>query len=146
MSSQSTPTPQAQRSDSIQLLSPAGLVASPAFSHVAVIPPDATTILVGGQNGVDATGAVVGPDTAGQTGQAMTNLETALAAAGATMADVVSMTLLLAEEADLGAGYAAARPFLDQCPTPPLITAARVRSLTVPGALVELSAVAAVVR
>lgn len=145
MTSQSTPTSPVRRNDSIELLSPDGLVASPAFSHVAVIPPGATTILVGGQNGVDATGSVVGPDTDSQTRQALTNLGTALAAAGASMADVVSLSLLLAEEADLGAGYAAARPFLDLCPAPPLVTAARVRSLAVQGALVEVSAVAAVV-
>ena len=46
----------------ITLTQPAGLVVSPAFSHVAVVPPGATTIYVGGQNGVDATGAVVSPD------------------------------------------------------------------------------------
>ncbi len=38
---------------SITLLRPAGLVQSPAFSHVAVIPPGATQILIGGQNGVN---------------------------------------------------------------------------------------------
>lgn len=46
----------------ITLAQPAGLVVSPAFSHVAVVPPGATTIYVGGQNGVDATGSVVSPD------------------------------------------------------------------------------------
>jgi hypothetical protein len=39
----------------IELLRPDGLVISPAFSHVAVIPPGATTIHVGGQNAVDGT-------------------------------------------------------------------------------------------
>ena len=76
--------------DEITLLRPEGLVNSPAFSHVAVVPPGATTIYVGGQNAVDATGALVGgDDAAAQTRQVMANLETALAAAGATIADVV---------------------------------------------------------
>jgi hypothetical protein len=44
------------------LLRPNGLVHSPAFSHVAVIPPGTTTIYVGGQNAVDADGALVGGD------------------------------------------------------------------------------------
>lgn len=44
--------------ETITLLKPEGLVNSPAFSHVAVIPPGATTIFVRGQNAVDATGAL----------------------------------------------------------------------------------------
>ena len=44
----------------IQRLRPEGLVHSPAFSHVAVVPPGATTVYVGGQNAVDADGALVG--------------------------------------------------------------------------------------
>ncbi len=38
----------------IQRIRPEGLVSSPAFSHVAIVPPEATTIYVGGQNAVDA--------------------------------------------------------------------------------------------
>ena len=44
----------------IKFLRPPGLVASPAFSHVAVVPPGATMIYVGGQNAVDADGSIVG--------------------------------------------------------------------------------------
>jgi hypothetical protein len=40
----------------IQLLRPAGLFASPDFSQVAVVPPGATTVYVGGQNAVDQDG------------------------------------------------------------------------------------------
>ena len=64
----------------IQLLRPEGLVASPAFSHVAVVPPGATTVYVGGQNAVDQNGELVGgTDVAAQTRQVMANLVTALA-------------------------------------------------------------------
>jgi hypothetical protein len=41
------------------LLRPDGLVRSPAFSHVAVVPPGATTIRVGGQNAVDGAAPTV---------------------------------------------------------------------------------------
>ena len=41
--------------ESIQRIRPEGLVSSPTFSHVAIAPPGATTIYVGGQNGVDLT-------------------------------------------------------------------------------------------
>ncbi|PZU01678.1 MAG: hypothetical protein DI630_11490 [Gordonia sp. (in: high G+C Gram-positive bacteria)] len=132
--------------DTITLLRPEGLVRSPAFSHVAVVPPGATTIYVGGQNAVDATGAIVGGDVGAQTAQVMKNLQTALAAAGATMSDVVSMTLFAVDGIDLTAGYAVAAQALDPTGDPPLIAAAMVASLAVPGALVELSAIAAVMR
>jgi hypothetical protein len=54
------------------LLRPEGLVHSPAFSHVAVVPPGATTVYVGGQNAVDAEGTLVGgDDVAARTQQVM---------------------------------------------------------------------------
>ena len=131
---------------SITLLRPAGLVQSPAFSHVAVIPPGATQILIGGQNGVNGEGRLVGDDVVAQVEQTMANLSTALEAAGATTADLVSMTVLLVEGADIQAGYAAAARQLPVGEAAPLVTAAIVSALGVPGALVEVAAVAAVVR
>jgi len=70
----------------ITRLQPAGLVASPAFSHVAIVPAGATTIYVGGQNGVDDTGAVVSADIAEQSSRALDNTATALAAARSEVA------------------------------------------------------------
>ena len=57
----------------ITLLQPDGLVRSPAFSHVAVVPPGATTVYLGGQNGVDETGRVVSDDIAAQSVRAVEN-------------------------------------------------------------------------
>lgn len=128
----------------ITRLQPAGLVASPAFSHVAVVPPGATTIYVGGQNGVDATGAVVSDDVAEQSVRAIDNAGIALDAAGATFADVVQWTVLVVADADLGAAYGAIAPRLAVNGAPALVTAARVAGLGVPGALIEVSAIAAV--
>jgi enamine deaminase RidA (YjgF/YER057c/UK114 family) len=125
-------------------LQPEGLVESPAFSHVAVVPAGAVTIYVGGQNGVDATGAVVSDDVAEQSSRALDNASTALEAAGATLADVVQWTVLIDAEADLRAAYAAIAPRLGGAGAPPLVTAARVAGLGVPGALIEISAIAAV--
>ena len=129
----------------ITRIQPAGLVVSPAFSHVAIVPPGATTIYVGGQNGVDDTGAVVSDDVAEQSVRTIDNVSVALEAAGATLADVVQWTVLLVEDADLGAAYGAIAPRLAGPGVPPLVTAARVAGLGVPGALVEVSAIAAVV-
>ena len=128
----------------ITRLQPAGLVVSPAFSHVAIVPAGATTIYVGGQNGVDATGSVVSNDVAEQSSRAIDNASIALEAAGASLADVVQWTVLIAVDADLGAAYGAIAPRLASAGAPPLVTAARVAALGVPGALIEVSAIAAV--
>lgn len=127
-------------------MQPAGLVASPAFSHVAVVPPGATTIYVGGQNGVDDTGAVVSTDAAEQSLRAVENARTALAAAGASLDDVISWTVLIHQDADLRTAYGAVASTLAREGAPPLVTAAIVAGLGVPGALIEVAAVAAVVR
>ncbi len=74
----------------ITFLQPDGLVRSPAFSHAAVIPPGATTVYIGGQNGVDASGAVVSPDVGAQALRALDNARVALESAGVTLDDVVS--------------------------------------------------------
>ena len=73
----------------------------------------------------------------------MANLVTALAAAGASLDDVISMTVLMVDGIDLQASYAAAAETLAGLETPPLVTAALVSALGVPGALVEVSAIAA---
>jgi len=127
----------------IALLRPEGLVHSPAFSHVAVVPPGATTIYVGGQNAVDANDTlVVGDDVAAQTEQVMANLNVALAAAGATVHDVVMMTIVLVDGVDLAAAYPVAAAAMEGAA--PTVVVMRVAGLVVPGALVEVSAIAAV--
>ncbi len=128
----------------IQVLRPAGLVQSPAFSHVAIVPPGATTVLVGGQNAVDEQGQLVGgDDVAAQTSRTMENVVTALAAAGLEVEHLVSVTVTLVAGVDVQAAYAAAGPFLAGANPPPLVSAALVSALGVPGALVEVSGVAA---
>ncbi|MFK3679542.1 RidA family protein [Microbacterium sp. NPDC090218] len=130
----------------ITLAQPEGLVVSPAFSHVAVVPPGATTIYVGGQNGIDATGAVVSSDAGEQSLRAVENARIALEAVGAGLDDVVSWTVLIHQDADLRAAYGAVASRLAREGAPPLVTAALVAGLGVPGALIEVSAVAAVIR
>ncbi len=126
---------------SVTYLNPAELVQSPAFSHAVVVAHPARTVYLGGQNGVDATGAVVG-DLAAQTAQAVDNARVALAAAGARLADVVSWTVTVVQGQDLRAGYGAMQPAFADRQAPPLVTVSLVAGLAVPGALVELSAVA----
>jgi enamine deaminase RidA (YjgF/YER057c/UK114 family) len=130
---------------SIQRIRPQGIVSSPAFSHVAIVPPGATHIYVGGQNAVDADGSLVGEgDVATQSARAL-RTRRPLAAAGATLSDVVHWTVLFVDGVDLAAGYGAIASEIAS-DDPALVTAARVAGLGVPDALVEISAVAAVLR
>ncbi|MGC4936653.1 RidA family protein [Kribbella sp. DT2] len=125
------------------LLRPEGLVNSPAFTHVAVVPAGMTTLYVGGQNAVDGEGKLIGgDDAAAQTEQVMKNLRTALAAVGATVHDLVSMTIYLADDVDLAKAYPVAAAGLEGAA--PTVQGIRVTSLTVPGALLEVSAIAAI--
>ncbi|GAA0900266.1 RidA family protein [Virgisporangium aurantiacum] len=125
------------------LLRPEGLVQSPAFTHVAVVPPGLTTVYVGGQNAVTGDGTLVGEgDVAAQVRQVMANVRTALAAAGATVDDLVMVNVLLVDSVDVTAAYPAAAEGLEGAT--PLVVAAQVTRLGVPGALVEVSAVAAI--
>lgn len=131
---------------SITLLQPDGLVRSPAFSHVAIVPPGSTTVYLGGQNGVDETGVVVSDDISDQSVRALENAVVALEAAGATLEDIIQWNILFDERADVRAAYGAIAGRLARDDAPPLVTAAKVAGLGVPGALVEISGVAAVCR
>ncbi|MGK8501564.1 RidA family protein [Nocardia asiatica] len=125
-------------------INPETLHSNPAFTQVVRVSAAADTIYVGGQNGVDASGRVVGPDVAAQARQAFANLRTCLAAAGASIEDVVKWTILIREGEPLQDGFAAFAEVWGDRPNPPAITVAQVAGFAVPGAVCEIEAVAAV--
>lgn len=76
---------------SIQFLNPKGLSKPAGFTQV-VVAPAARLVYVSGQVPLNPNGDVVGKgDFRGQVTQVMDNLKTALAAAGATMTDVIKL-------------------------------------------------------
>jgi len=123
-------------------LNPASHHSNPAFSQGTVIPAGLTIVIVGGQNGIDADGKVVGDSIGAQTEQAMRNLIAVLAEAGATPADVAKLTIILVEGVDINEGFAASQRVWGNQPT--AITAQFVRALARPDCLVEIDAIAAV--
>ena len=125
-------------------INPPSLHSSPAFSWVVRVPAGADTIYIGGQNGVGPDGTVVGPGVGEQTRQAFANLGACLEAAGAEVTDVVKWTILCVEGVDIQEGFAAFSEFWPRDAAPPAITMAFVAGLGVPGAVVEIEAVAAV--
>jgi enamine deaminase RidA (YjgF/YER057c/UK114 family) len=124
---------------SIEQINPASLHSNPAFSQ-ATIAPAGRTLYVGGQNGTDADGAISG-NLAAQVGQALRNLLTVLAEAGATQDDVAKMTIYLKDGVDANEAYGASMEVWGQHRT--AVTVLVVAALGRPDALVEIDAVAA---
>jgi len=80
-------------------INPPGLAAPRGFSH-AVRTDGRRTVFLAGQTALDATGAVVGDGVVAQFEQALTNLLTALTAAGGTGSDLVTVTIYLVDMDD----------------------------------------------
>lgn len=128
----------------VEHLNPTGLYANPAFTQVVVVEAAARTIYVGGQNAVNASGEIVGSDLGAQTQQALRNVETALAAAGAKLANVVKWNIYAVAGHPLAEGFAAAQQAWGRRPNPPAISVLVVAGLANPKFLVEIEAVAVV--
>jgi enamine deaminase RidA (YjgF/YER057c/UK114 family) len=78
-------------------INPEGLLRSPAFSQAVVVEQPAKTLYVGGQNGVDVHGKVVGPTVGEQASQALRNLATILESEGASLANIVHWRIAVVE-------------------------------------------------
>ena len=126
-------------------LSPEGLPHTPAYSQV-VVASGTRTIYVSGQIAVDEKGAVVGAgDLGAQTTQAMRNLGLALAAAGATFADLVKTTTYVVDyRPEHRAIIGRARGAFYADITPPASTLVGVSALAAPEWLIEIEGVAVV--
>jgi enamine deaminase RidA (YjgF/YER057c/UK114 family) len=127
----------------IKLVDPDGLMRNTTFSQLA-ISKGSTTVYTSGQVSIDEHGGIVGAgDLAAQTRQAMTNLRTALAAAGATFADVVKTTTFVvgmkSEQREIIT--TAKKPFWEGHRPPPSALIG-VSALAQPEWLIEIEAVA----
>jgi enamine deaminase RidA (YjgF/YER057c/UK114 family) len=129
----------------VTLIDPDGLMKSDAYRQVAVA-IGARQVHVAGQVAVDATGQLVAPgDLAGQVAQVLRNVSIGLAAAGATFADVVRLTVYVVDWqpeklADFMAGVQQVAAEVGFVPAP--ATLVEVVSLFAPGFLVEIEATA----
>jgi 2-iminobutanoate/2-iminopropanoate deaminase len=116
-----------------------GLAAPISHYTDAVVAGD--TLYVSGIVPVDANGAVVGgDDVAAQARQVFANMERVLAAAGATAADVVKVTVYLLDVDDRPKINPVRQEFFGS--TRPASTLVEVSRLAVPGALLEIEAIA----
>jgi enamine deaminase RidA (YjgF/YER057c/UK114 family) len=128
-------------------INPEGLPRNPAFSQAVVVEQPAKTIYIGGQNGVDADGKVVGPTVGEQTTQALRNLATILESERASLANIVHWSIAVVDRNGDGSalreGFAAFQQAWNPADPPPAITVHVVAGLG-PGFLVEIDAVAVV--
>lgn len=122
-------------------LNPAQLHVNPAFSQ-GVLASNGSLLVVGGQHGTDEHGRLVSDELGAQTKQALRNVLSVLAEAGADASHVVRLGVYLAAGADAGAGYASAFEVWGANPT--AVTVLNVHSFARPGVLVEIEAMAIV--
>lgn len=129
----------------IQHLNPDGLIKNPAFTNVVVVSGSVKTVYVGGQDAVDASGTIVGKgDIRAQTEQIFKNLQTALAAAGATLEHVVKWNIYVVQGQPLQPGFEVFQQVWGRRPNPPAITGVYVAGLANPDFLCEMDAIAVV--
>ncbi|GID25383.1 RidA family protein [Paractinoplanes brasiliensis] len=119
---------------------PEGSPPTNGYSHAVAF--TGTTVVVSGQVPLDAEGRLIGEDDVlEQARQVFRNIETALAAAGATMSDVVKLTVFLTSLADLPAFRTARDEFINR-DNPPASSLVQVAGLVHPDFHVEVEATA----
>lgn len=127
----------------VQYINPDGLFKNPAFSQIVTTQGSGRTIYIGGQNAVNANRDIVGKgDISEQTEQVMQNIQTALAACGATFDNLVKLTIHIVQGQDLSRGFQASQKYLGNMKNPAAVTGFFVSALAHPDFLVEVDAIA----
>lgn len=125
----------------VEYVNPAGMHHSPVFSQGIILPAGARLLLIGGQNSVDADGTIIGKgDVAKQAEKALSNMLKVLDAAGARLEDLVRVTVIIQQDADLGAAFGSWMAVWGQRTNPPTVTGFRVAGLANPDFLIEIDA------
>jgi enamine deaminase RidA (YjgF/YER057c/UK114 family) len=125
-----------------EYLNPESLHSSPAFSQAIAVSGATRTIYIGGQNGVGPDGLVVGDTLGEQTRQVLRNVRAILDEAGATPDDVIQWRIAAVDGHPIEEGFGAFQEEWPAVANPPTITLTVVSALGVPGAVVEIDAIA----
>ncbi len=127
----------------IERINPDGMLKSPAFSQGIIVPAGARTLIIGGQNGVDEKGQVVGKNLGEQTAKAVDNVIKVLETAGGALEDLVRLGIYVKGDVDIRPGVEAWMQRWGRRPNPPTIVVLRVAGLGMsPDVLVEIEATA----
>jgi enamine deaminase RidA (YjgF/YER057c/UK114 family) len=129
----------------IEYINPEGMVTPRGYSHAIAVRGKHTTIYIGGQNAIDKNGTVTGKgDIKAQTEQALSNVETVLDAAGATLRNVVKFNIYLIQGQNPQEGFLVFQKKWGTSPDFPTITVLFVSGLGNPDWLIEIDAVAVI--
>jgi enamine deaminase RidA (YjgF/YER057c/UK114 family) len=129
----------------VQYINPDTLNKNPAFTNVIVVTGPVKTVYVGGQDSVDASGAIIGKgDLKAQTEQVLKNIQMALAAGGAQLEHIIKWNLYIVQGQPLRAGFEVFQRVWGNRPNPPAISGFFVSGLAHPDFLVEMDAIAVV--
>ena len=127
----------------IRFINPEGLVRPAAYTQLVEVAGGSRMLYVSGQLGTTSDGKLASADFRAQAEQVFANLKTALAAVGASFADVVKVSSFLADIAHLPILREVRARHLDAAALPASTTIA-VSGFALPGALLEVEAVAVV--
>ena len=127
----------------IRFINPEGLVRPAAYTQLVEVAGGSRMLYVSGQLGTTSDGKLASADFRAQAEQVFANLETALAAVGASFADVVKINSFLADIGHLPILREVRARHLDAAALPASTTIA-VSGFAIPGALLEVEAVAVV--
>jgi reactive intermediate/imine deaminase len=123
-------------------LNPPGLSTPTGYTHI-VVPQRGRLVFIAGQVAADATGSIVGKgDFRAQTKQVYENLRTAVAAAGATMADVVKINVYVTDVSQIATMREIRQQYFSN--NPPASTLVQVVALARPEYMIEIEAIVAV--
>ena len=140
-----TKSTRAKAKGEVKYINPEGLPRNPAFTNVVTVTGPVKTIYIGGQDAVDASGAIVGKgDLKAQTEQILKNIQAALDAAGAQPEHVIKWNIYVVQGQSVQDGFAAFQSVWGNPPNPPVITVAFVAGLGHPDFLAEIDAIAVV--
>lgn len=126
-------------------INPDTLLAPRGYTHAVSVEGASRMIFVAGQVSVDKAGKLIGAnDLPAQARQAATNLKEALAAAGATAADIVKMNAYIVnyKQSDYAAMREARAVLFPDGKNPPASTLVGVTALAVDGLMIEIEAIA----
>ena len=113
---------------------------SPRYSHGWRV---GNTIYAAGQLATDSAGNLVGPnDIRAQTRRVLENLKRVLEAGGAKLSDIVKLTAFITDLRHQPGMAEVRREFFPE--NPPASTLVQIVALAIPGALIEIEAIAVV--
>jgi enamine deaminase RidA (YjgF/YER057c/UK114 family) len=126
-------------------INPDTLPKNTAFTNDVTVTGPAKTIYIGGQDAINAEGAIVGKgDFKAQVEQIFHNMQTALSAAGAKLEHIIKWNMYVVQGQKIQDGFEIFQRVWGKREKPPVITVVIVAGLANPDFLAEMDAIAVI--